>query len=248
MNRSDNIVIVGGGTSGWMTATSLSQFFPEKNITVIESPDVPRIGVGESTLEHFTFWLHTAGVDPKDLFRYCDATYKLSIKFNDFYKKGDGGFHYPFGSPSTDKRIFSDLGLDAFQYLKWKYPDLANSYYAKSYWPQVTLCENNKINFNEKKEFENFDLSKEYAFHFDAIMFANYLRDKVCIPRGVHHVPSTVTEIITNDDGIEKLILESGDSLTADLFIDCTGFKSLLLNKLDAEWLDSYQVLSFFLV
>lgn len=237
MNCSDSIVIVGGGSSGWMTASSLSQFFPNKKITVIESPDIPRIGVGESTLEHFTFWLHSAGIDPTDLFRYCDGTYKLSIKFNQFYKKDDKGFHYPFGSSSPDKQIFQELGINAFQYLKWKYPELPNSYFADSYWPAVALCHNNTISFNKNREFANLDLSRAYAFHFDAIMFADYLRDHVCIPRGVQHISSTVTDINLNDDGIESVQLKNGDLVHADLFIDCTGFKSLLLNKLKSEWI-----------
>ena len=88
----NKIVIVGGGTAGWMTATTLATFYPEKDITVIESPDYPTVGVGESTLGQLRRWTHTVGLDEKDFMRKCDASYKLSIKFTDFYDKGAGSF------------------------------------------------------------------------------------------------------------------------------------------------------------
>ena len=238
MNRSDHVVIVGGGSSGWMTAASLSRFFPKKKITVIESPDVPRIGVGESTLEHFTFFIKSIGVDPEDLFRYCDATYKFSIKFNNFYKQGDGGFHYPFGESSHKSPIFNKFGLEAWQYLKWKYPDLQNSHYAESYYPVLALCNNSTININENRELDNFNFRVSYAYHFDANMFANFLHEKVCVPRGVNYIPGTVVSVNQNEYGIESVTLDSGDVIDGDLFIDCTGFKNVLLKELGAEWMD----------
>jgi len=237
MNRSDNIIIVGGGSAGWSTAVTLNRFFPNKNITVIESPDVPRIGVGESTLEHFTFWLHSVGVDKSELFKYCDATYKFSIKFVDFHKIGDGGYHYPFGAPDVNEAIFKEFGLNAWQYKKLLYPETPVQDYCRTYFPQMSLIENSRIHHNQNKEFGNYNFNRAYAFHFDAVKFANYLRDNVCIPRGVKHIAGTVDSINTNDDGIESLVLSDGQVITADLFIDCTGFKALLMKKLDAEWI-----------
>ena len=98
MLKTDNIIILGGGSAGWMTAATMCRIFPEKNITVIESPNTPIIGVGESTLGHINRWLSLLGIKDEDFMPYTDASYKLSIRFEDFYQKGDGGFHYPFGS------------------------------------------------------------------------------------------------------------------------------------------------------
>ena len=82
-----NITIVGGGSAGWMTASTLIKAFPNKKITVIESPDVPIIGVGESTLNQMKYWTNFLGIDDKEFMPACDATYKLGIMFKDFYKK-----------------------------------------------------------------------------------------------------------------------------------------------------------------
>ena len=98
MLKTDNIIILGGGSAGWMTAATMCKIFPEKNITVIESPNTPIIGVGESTLGHINRWLSLLGIKDEDFMSHTDASYKLSIRFEDFYEKGDGGFHYPFGS------------------------------------------------------------------------------------------------------------------------------------------------------
>ena len=107
----DSIVVVGGGTSGWMTASTLVRAYPDKKITVIESKDVPTIGVGESTVGGIRKWAQYVGLRDETFFAKTDATIKMSIKFNDFYKKDSGGFHYPFGYPMKDReRILLQIG------------------------------------------------------------------------------------------------------------------------------------------
>ena len=98
----DKIIILGGGSAGWMAAATLIKAFPNKDISVVESKDTPIIGVGESTLGFIKRWTRFIGLDEHDFFAATDASYKLSIKFTDFYKKDSGSFHYPFGSPVTD--------------------------------------------------------------------------------------------------------------------------------------------------
>ncbi|MFN9952884.1 MAG: tryptophan 7-halogenase, partial [bacterium] len=83
-----------------MTASTLIKEYPNRDITLIESPYISKIGVGESTTAGITAWLHALELDHKDFMTYTDAAYKLSIKFTDFHSIGDGGFHYPFGHPN----------------------------------------------------------------------------------------------------------------------------------------------------
>ena len=137
MIKTNNIIILGGGSAGWMTATTLINRYPDKNITVIESPSTPVIGVGESTLGQFSDWLDMVGIEDEDFMPHTDASYKMSIKFTDFYKKGVS-FHYPFGSIYTE-----DL---SFGHRNWFYKkDKSNDNYANFLWPLMSLVNNNKI-------------------------------------------------------------------------------------------------------
>ena len=101
----DKIVIVGGGSAGWMSAAALIRAYPNKDITVIESPNVPTVGVGESTLGQFRHFCHFLQIDNKDFMASCDASFKMSIQFTDFYEKDSGSFHYPFGKPFVKDTI-----------------------------------------------------------------------------------------------------------------------------------------------
>ena len=94
------IFIVGGGSAGWMTAATLIKEFPNRDITLIESPNIATVGVGESTIGQIRQWTRYLGIKDKDFVPYTDASFKLSIRFQDFYKKGEH-FHYPFGYPDT---------------------------------------------------------------------------------------------------------------------------------------------------
>ena len=216
----NSIIIVGGGTAGWMTAATLIKWFPDKKISLIESPHIKTIGVGESTLGHIRGWQSLIGIKDKDFMAAFDATYKLSIKFTDFYKKGEA-FHYPFGAPHREGNIAE---LNDWWFKKFLYPSTPYSDYATSNYPQMALVNENKCFFNTEKIIP-FDFNKDTAFQFDATKFGLWLRDNICIPGGLQHIKEEIKTIEQDSEGITTLNKQH----SADLFIDCTGFKSLLL-------------------
>lgn len=225
----DKIVIVGGGSAGWMTAATMVRAFPEKDITVIESPNVPSIGVGESTLGQIKKWTRYIGLDENDFIPYTDATYKLSIKFTDFYKEDSGSFHYPFGYPETESS--GQKPLQHWYVAREYYPDAPQTDMVDFFFPGVQLCHNNTFNQNKDGSLGNFNADHFVAYHFDAVKFGNWLRERYCMPRGVKHIAAHVTDIPVNESGVEKLVLDSGEEVFADLYIDCTGFRSLILGQ-----------------
>ena len=93
------ICIVGGGSAGWMTASTLVKCFPEWDITLVESDKVQPTGVGESTTQLFRNWLHLLELEDEEWMSSCDATYKLSVRFHNFHAIGDTPWQYPFGVP-----------------------------------------------------------------------------------------------------------------------------------------------------
>lgn len=237
MINTDKIVIVGGGSAGWMSAAAMVRAFPEKDITVIESPDFPTVGVGESTLGHLGMWAKWLGIKDEDFMPATDATYKLSIKFTDFYKKDHGSFHYPFGIPLMNGTHF---GWQDWQIKKTLFPETPESDFAETFFPITNLVNQNKISFNQSGKLDNFSFHRAHAFHFDATKFGQWLKNNYCFPRGVKIIQDSVERVITSDIGVEELILTNGDSISADLFIDCTGFKALLLEGALQEPFEDY--------
>ena len=113
----DNITIVGGGSAGWMTATTLLSQFPDKKITLVESPNISNVGVGESTVAGnqsgfagINHWLRLVDINDIDFMPHCDAIYKLSIAFKDWYRKDSGTFHYPFGTEQKMDNVLLEVG------------------------------------------------------------------------------------------------------------------------------------------
>lgn len=233
----NKIVIVGGGSAGWMSAASMIKAFPNKEIVVIESPDYPIVGVGESTLADFAGWASWIGIDEKDFMPATDAVYKLAIKFTDFYKKDSGSFYYPFGRVFLNGTID---GLNDWYIKKAKHPDLDVADYSRTFFPALTLAEQNKISFNENGRLGDFSFKRDVAYHFDAIKFGQWLKNNYCLPRGVKLIPLTVVKVNTGTEGIESLILSDGTEVKSDLFIDCTGFKSMLLEESLGEPFEDY--------
>lgn len=238
--KAESIVVVGGGSAGWMTAATLIKAFPNKKITVIESPDIPSVGVGESTLGNIRLWSRFIGIDDQQeiFFKETNASLKLSIKFTDFYKKDFGSFHYPFGAPVTE-----DIGRNPYfdwEVKKYFYPDTPTEDFVRCMFSGAALFENNKFSTNDDGALNNFDPDVDVAYHFDAAKFGAWLKDQYCIPRGVNYISANVIDVPTDDNGIVNLVLDNTDKISADLYIDCTGFKSLLLGKALNEPFISY--------
>jgi hypothetical protein len=231
------IYVVGGGSAGAMTACTLKKFFPEKDIRILEGRNIPVVGVGESTLKPINGWLNLMGIEDKDWMKECDASYKLSIKFEDFLQKNDGGFHYPFGSVNLTENL---AGLNDWYFKKFIYPETKNSDYANCMFPVMSLVNQNKI--TDKNIFSTWNFKQDVAYHFDAIKFGNWLKNNYFKKIGGRILQENITKINKNEDGgIESLQLDTGNIIKADLWIDCTGFDSLLLGKSLAEPFESYE-------
>lgn len=227
--RISKIVIVGGGSSGWMTAAALCKNFPDLDITLIESKDIKTIGVGESTIQQINSFFDLLGLKDEEWMPQCDATYKVSIAFTDFREKGSK-FQYPFGN-SGAKHM--PLGHDCWPIIRSLNPEENTlEKFAEFYNPNTYLANYNKLTTNEDQSVPNFRLKYDTAYHFDATKFGIYLRDNICKPNGLKHILEEVTEITQKENGdIDYIVTESGSKFEADLFVDCTGFKSLLLEQ-----------------
>jgi hypothetical protein len=219
----NKIIVVGGGSAGWMSAATLVSQFPNKEIILIESPNVPTVGVGESTLGQINDWLNLLNIKDEDFMPFTDASYKLSIRFENFYKNNDGGFHYPFGKVYENNQI----GNKELWFLKNYLEKTQTKDYATWVNPNMALVNNNVLFKNENKELDLFDFKYDVAYHFDATKFGLWLKDHYCKPKGVKHILEDIKSVETNDEGVLSL----NKKYKADLFLDCTGFESLLLNK-----------------
>ena len=215
------ILIVGGGSAGWMTAATLESQFPNYKISLIESKNISTVGVGESTLGQITDWMRLLKIEDKDFMKHVDGSYKLSIKFTDFYKKGEA-FHYPFGQPpiSENKAETNDWWFKKILHPKTPYSDYVNCTYPL----QMAYVSQNKFDVNQVTK----------AYHFDATKFGLWLKDKYC--KKIKHIIEDVISIEQDENGIKSL----NNKHKADLYIDCTGFKSLLLDKTLKEPFESY--------
>jgi tryptophan halogenase len=227
-NKIKKIIIVGGGSAGWMSAAMLSQEFPNKEIALIESPDVPIIGVGESTLGTINQFLGILGLQDKDWMEYCNATYKLSIKFTDFYAKGEE-FYYPFGIKDLQN---CQQGTADWYVKKTQKPDTSIMDFYENFYSTMPFITQSKIYDNADGQLPGFSWKNDVAYHMDAVLFGEFLRERYCEPRGVVHIKEHIDEILVNSAGeIDGLKLRNGDTLEADLYLDCSGFKSMLLEQ-----------------
>jgi flavin-dependent dehydrogenase len=220
--KNKKIIIVGGGSAGWMTAATLESQFPNYKICLIESKNIATVGVGESTLGQITNWMRLLKIKDEDFIKHVDGSYKLSIKFTDFYKKGEA-FHYPFGQPFIRD---NKAGINDWWFKKILYPKTPYSDYADCTYPlQMSHVNQNKFDINEVTK----------AYHFDATKFGLWLKNNYC--KKVKHIIDDIVSIEQDEDGIKSL----NKKYKADLFIDCTGFKSLLLGKTLKEPFESYE-------
>lgn len=225
MNPIRKIVIVGGGTSGWMAAAMLAHHFKPGvcRVELVESADIGTIGIGESTVPPFVGLIQRLGIDERDFMQATQATYKLGIQFVDWRQRRERYFH-PFGV--IGKRIGAH---DFYQcWLKARQAGVATD--LQDFSPCSVMAENGR--FYLPGEAQNTPIGGAgYAFHVDATLVARYLR-RYAEGRGVTRVEGTMRAAIRSGNGfIESVELEDGRSITGDFFIDCTGFRAFLLDQ-----------------
>ncbi len=225
--RIRKILIVGGGTAGWMTAAFLNRTLASKGknnceITLVESRDIGIIGVGEATLANIKRMMIAIGINEIEFMRACDATFKNAIRFEGFHKK-DEPFWHPFTQLTHVNRYsIADLWLGLHE-------DGFPMTYAEAVTPDPLMCDQFRAPKNKKHPV--YQGLVNYAYHIDTVKLGRYLRD-LAKARGIKHVIDTVVDVTQDENGyLSKVTTKEHGDLEADLFIDCTGFLGLLISK-----------------
>lgn len=225
-NYIKDIVVVGGGSAGWLCAAVLaSEFYAQEGrgqITLIESPDIKVIGVGEGTWPTMRDTLRRIGVSETDFVRECDVSFKQGSKFVNWVTTHAGEYYYhPFMLPNG----YSDVNLvPAWQANKNKIS------FADATCYQGRICEYGRA--PKQLSTPEFAAVANYGYHLDSMKFGEFLRRHCVEKLGVRHVISGVVQVISRDNGdIESLLLQNGDEINGDLFIDCSGLTALLIDK-----------------
>lgn len=222
-----SIAIVGGGAAGWLAACYMQRVLNTNpaapvRITLIESPDVASIGVGEATVPTLRQMLRTIGIPETDLFVAAEATLKNGIRFAGWFN-GSDSFDHPFDMP-----VVMDGYSTMTHWLNLKQRGRTTQTFAQAGVIQPALMDANRS--PKLMGSTPYEAPITYAYHLDATQLARLLRD-TARERGVIHVEGTVEHVETGPEGIRAVQLASGARYEADLYVDCTGFASLLLGK-----------------
>ena len=234
MKPAVNVVILGGGTAGWMAAVGLASLLPRSRCTVrlIESDDIGIVGVGEATLPHMKNFNDAIGMDEAEMMRRTQASFKLGIEFRDWGFMGSSYVH-PFGmhGPPPGGLPFHHRWLRALQN--------GSAAPIEDYSYAIMAARQNRFDFPSASR-TAISSTYSYAYHFDASLYATFLRS-FAEQRGVTRTEGKVQDVqLDGETGdVVSLTLESGEIVTGDFFIDCSGFRSVILgDKLGAKWED----------
>jgi glycine/D-amino acid oxidase-like deaminating enzyme len=236
MDRRRSILIVGGGTAGWLTAAYLAKSLriseqTHLEITLLESPDVGIIGVGEATFPTIRNTLQFLGIDEARFIRETSATFKQGIRFNDWARAPGNGpkeggerhqYFHPFEAP------FSTDGTSLAPY--WLLQDEASRPpFAEAMTIQARVADAQRA---PKRPHEgDFSGPLNYAYHFDAAKLATVLAERAA-ELGVRHLQGLVADVTLNEAGaIDHLVTREHGRLEADLYVDCTGFRAELIGR-----------------
>ena len=219
------IVIVGGGTAGWMTALTLARSLIERGveITLLESPAVPSIGVGEGSTPWLRGFFDSLGIEEAEWMPACHATYKCGITFAGWSTRpGFEHYFHPFAS------MLDNLTMKQFVH---NADARVNGVDLHAHPNRFFIAARLAADCRAPKPRESFPFDVWHGYHFDAVLLGQFLQRKA-LERGVRHQPCHVTHATLAPDGaIASVSTREGETLAADLFVDCSGFAGLLIDK-----------------
>ncbi|GHA97756.1 tryptophan halogenase [Algimonas arctica] len=221
-----SVCILGGGTAGWMTAAALAFKFHDSDvrIQIVESEQIGTVGVGEATLPHIRFFNQALGIDEAEFMRATNATFKLGIEFCDWGQIGDKYIH-PFGDFGQPID-----GVD-FHHVwnKLRRSGLKTPLEEFSY--PIIAAQSGRFHHPDPDP-AKIESTFGYAYQFDSSHYAKFLR-KFAEDRGVTRIEGKVVNTVQNPETghVETLQLESGETVKGELFIDCSGFRGLLIEQ-----------------
>ncbi|MCW0424841.1 tryptophan halogenase family protein [Xanthomonas sacchari] len=223
-----NLVIVGGGTAGWMAAAALARVLgPDYRITLIESEQIGIVGVGEATVPHIKAFNNLLGINEAEFVRHTQGSFKLGIEFADWQRPGTSYVH-GFGT-----EIGHPLGLLPFQQYWFKQALAGKARPLGAYTLNTVAAKRDRFMTSATDVPPNSPLANiAYAYHFDAALYAGFLR-RYAEQRGVSRREGIVEEVQLHPESGDVLSvrLASGEAIAGDLFIDCSGFRGLLIEQ-----------------
>jgi tryptophan 6-halogenase len=238
------VMIVGGGTGGWMTASYLRKALGERvDVTVLESPNIKTVGVGEATFSTIKLFFDFLGLSEQDWMPSCNATYKLAIRFENWNSE-KGHFYHPFqryeqvdGYNLGEWWLKLKRGEEAFDYACFNTPAICDAKKSPRYFDGRVYDDKVQDIFTsdgaiaENKFLADHQVQYPYAYQFDAHLLARFL-EGYGSARGVKQIHDEVMEVVLGEDGaIDHLVTRDNGNLRADLYVDCTGFRGLLINQ-----------------
>lgn len=231
-----NIIVIGGGTAGWMSATYLARSLNfNVNITVIESPDAKPIGVGEATIPTIKMeFFDRLGIPEDEWMPKIGGTFKLGIKYANWAKPKEAGgdyYYHIFG----ELPLIDEVPLSA-AWIKKRLEGKTNKSFAASCLPSAVAFDHHL-----SPKLLDGTTVQHYAYHFDALELANFLKEWGKA-RGVRHVIDKLLTAEQDEEGnIVRVVGQSGQKYEADLFIDCSGFAGFLIDKVYQEPIVSFK-------
>lgn len=235
-NPLTSVVIVGGGSAGWLTAGTLAAKHGHHiAITLIESPTISSVGVGEGTWPTMRNTLRNMGISETEFFRRCDVSFKQGAKFSGWVDGGDNDFYYhPLVLPTG----FAHTNLAPY----WQQHGQGRSF-AGAVCFQEALCESNRA--PKHMATPEYEAVANYAYHLDAGKFGQFLKAHCIDNLGVRYIADDVVDVIAAENGDIGALKTAGHGLlTAGLYIDCSGFRSLLLGEhYRVPWVDKSHIL-----
>ena len=221
--RLEHIAIIGGGSAGWMAAAALSKTLRGGcRVTLVESEDIGTVGVGEATIPPIKLFNQQLGLDERAFLKATQGSFKLGIEFVNWARQGHRYFH-PFGQYGAD---FDQVPLHQY----WLRARAAgDDTPLEDYSMAWVMAQRNRFS-HPTRDPRQAQSTFDYAYHFDAGLYARYLRESA-EQRGVHREEGRIVDVrLRGEDGfIDRVVLEDGREVSADFFIDCSGFRGLLI-------------------